>query len=165
MSDTTHMRFIKYEEVRNLCLNSSFPQDTTLKLRYLSRWFFYLRFPIYALSIQLIHQILRSSNTRHEMLHFRCSITVNIMERARRRRVYRPRKNPLLYFDDTDFVARYRLSKEIVRPLAARFAQSPFISTSGDNRGNGLHPEERVSEFISIYLVSPPSILEYIFHC
>lgn len=88
------------------------------------------------------------------------------MDGVRRQRVYRHRRNPLDYFDDIDFVARYRLTKEVVRPLAARFALSPFISTTGDPRGNGLHPEARVStlftpsfshmmDILFLFLLSP----------
>lgn len=66
------------------------------------------------------------------------------MEHPRRRPVYRNRINPLIYFDEIDFIARYRLPKDIVRELAQRFARSPYISTLGDPRGRGLHPEERV---------------------
>lgn len=75
------------------------------------------------------------------------------MERARRRPVFRERKNPLIYFDDHDFISRYRLPKNIVRELSQRFAQSPYISTVGDPRGRGLHPEERVSIVLIVTIV------------
>lgn len=80
------------------------------------------------------------------------------MERVRRRRVYRPRINPVNYFDEQDFLARYRLPKHIVRELAARFAISPFISTTGDVRGHGLHPEERVNMCVICTLFTPSNI-------
>lgn len=69
---------------------------------------------------------------------------------GRRRAVFRNRINPLNYFDDHAFIARYRLPKHIVRELAQRFSVSPYISTVGDVRGRGLDPEERVTIVISI---------------
>lgn len=64
--------------------------------------------------------------------------------RRRRRKVYFPRVNPMKRYDDTKFMARYRLSKEIVSELAAEFKASGLCSTSTP-RGGGLSVEERVS--------------------
>lgn len=47
-------------------------------------------------------------------------------------------------YDDTKFIARYRLSKEIVSELAAEFEASGLCSTKTP-RGGGLSVEERVS--------------------
>lgn len=63
----------------------------------------------------------------------------------RRRKIYRERKNPVEYFDEHDFIARYRLSKHVVEELARQFEQSPFISTLGEGRGTVISPIERVS--------------------
>lgn len=75
------------------------------------------------------------------------------MERVRRRPVYRQRINPINYFEEHAFIARYRLPKNIVQELAHRFARSPYISTVGDARGRALHPEERVSTWLYVTIV------------
>lgn len=62
---------------------------------------------------------------------FLCT-TFNMDVRGRRRKVSRQRLNPLLYFDEHDFQARYRLSKHVVQQLSARFANSPFLTTLGE---------------------------------
>lgn len=64
--------------------------------------------------------------------------------RWRRERVYRYRIDPFEYYDELDFIARYRLDKEIVRQLAHRYANSPYISILGDTRGSGINPQQRV---------------------
>lgn len=69
---------------------------------------------------------------------------------ARRRpKVYRNRINPMVYFDEQDFRARYRLPKHMVAELSNLFENSPFISTTGDPRGSGISSEERVSTFVT----------------
>lgn len=79
--------------------------------------------------------------------------------RGRRPKIYRQRRNPLIYFDDVDFLGRYRLPKPTVIHLAERFSQSEFISTQEDPRGMAITPEERVRKikhcFIVIKLVFP----------
>lgn len=62
----------------------------------------------------------------------------------RKRKVYRSRVNPLEFFDDFDFLSRYRLGKEVVVDLAARFADSPILTTGGDGRGSVIPAPERV---------------------
>lgn len=68
----------------------------------------------------------------------------------RREKVYRNRINPIQHFDEQDFIARYRLNKDVVRHLSVRFGNSPYISTQDDPRGRGLTYEERVSRKIKL---------------
>lgn len=70
------------------------------------------------------------------------------MDHHRRPKVYRNRVHPLDYFDEFDFISRYRLPKDVVRPLAQLFANSMYISTHGDPRGKGISAEDRVSEMV-----------------
>lgn len=82
---------------------------------------------------------------------------------GRRRKVYRPRINPLEYFDDEDFLARYRLNKEIVRELSGRFANSQFISTYGDGRGSVISPEERVCIYVRLSSIWDNTCIVFVF--
>lgn len=65
----------------------------------------------------------------------------------RRTKVYYPRVNPMSRYDDKKFIARYRVSKEVVRKLAREFRASGLCSTYS-RRGGGLSVEERVSKTV-----------------
>lgn len=62
----------------------------------------------------------------------------------RRKKVYYPRVNPMTRYEDNKFIARYRVSKDVVRKLAQEFGNSGLCSTSS-RRGGALSVEERVS--------------------
>jgi hypothetical protein len=59
---------------------------------------------------------------------------------GRRRREYFPRVHPMERYNDAKFQSRYRLPKELVRGLSARFAASPYHNSSY----SGLPAEDRV---------------------
>lgn len=71
------------------------------------------------------------------------------MEHHRRPKVYRNRVHPLEYFDDFDFISRYRLPKDVVRHLCEQFGNSMYISTHDDPRGKGVSAEDRVSAMLA----------------
>lgn len=71
--------------------------------------------------------------------------------RERRRKTYYTRVNPMLRYDDQKFIERYRVSKDIVIEISAKFAVSGYCSTKQSPRGGGLSIEERVSSVFTCY--------------
>lgn len=66
--------------------------------------------------------------------------------RPRRPKIYRQRINPLDIYDERDFQARYRISKDIARELIVRYENSPHLTVTGDGRGTAITPEQRVNK-------------------
>ena len=65
--------------------------------------------------------------------------------RARKVTEIRPRKDPVTYFDDADFIRRYRLPKATVEDLARQYEVSGFCSTMCSGSGAGITASQRVS--------------------
>ena len=64
---------------------------------------------------------------------------------ARKQKEIRPRKDPITYFDDQDFVRRYRLPKATVLELSRQYELSDFCSTMCSKSGGGITASQRVS--------------------
>ena len=72
---------------------------------------------------------------------------------GRRKRKCKPRANPLSIFRKDEFLARYRLSKKVVRQLVKKY--KPFSSTKGKRNGGGLTHANRVGT------TPPPTYMYY----
>lgn len=89
-------------------------------------------------SLQLLYLKFIAALTKSFRVHIKMTSTLRL------RKVYRHRIDALDYYEECDFIGRYRLDKATVRELAKKYASSQYISTSSRNKGCPVNAEHRV---------------------